>query len=139
MAWATAFPYGPDEDDPKVTVRHDNGTQFTSVHYRGVAKALDLLLSRTAHRHPEDNAFIERMIRTLKEEAIWTSDLYTYDQALEAITTWMDDYNNRPQASLDLQTPTEARAEAAHHKQQSDSEPRRGVTGHSGCITKHVT
>jgi putative transposase len=117
MAWATAFPYGRDEHDPKVTVRHDNGTQFTSVHYRGVAKDLDLVLSRTAYRHPDGNAFIERMFRTLKEEAIWTSEFDTYDQALNAIITWMDDYNNdRPHASLGERTPAEARAEAANHK-----------------------
>ena len=29
MAWATAFPYGQGENEPTVTVRHDNGTQFT--------------------------------------------------------------------------------------------------------------
>ena len=68
MAWATAFPYGRDTDDPKVTVRHDNGTQFTAIHHRDVAKTLDLTLSRTAYRHPDGNAFIERMFRTLKEE-----------------------------------------------------------------------
>jgi putative transposase len=117
MAWSTAFPYGQGEGDPKVTVRHDNGTQFTSVHYRGVAKNLDLVLSRTAYRHPDGNAFIERMFRTLKEEAIWTSEFDTYDQALEAITTWMDDYNNdRPHASLGERTPAQARAEAAQRK-----------------------
>ena len=96
---------------------HDNGTQFTSVHYRGVAKDLDLVLSRPAYRHPDGNAFIERMFRTLKEEAIWTSEFDTYDQALNEIITWMDDYNNdRPHASLGERTPAEARAEAAHHK-----------------------
>ena len=98
-------------------MRHDNGTQFTSVHYRDVAKALDLTLSRTAYRHPDGNAFIERMFRTLKEEAIWTSEFDTYDQALDAIMAWIQDYNNdRPHASLGEQTPAEARADATQHK-----------------------
>lgn len=117
MAWSTAFPYGRDEDDPKVTCRHDNGTQFTSVHYRGVAKDLDIVLSRTAYRHPDGNAFIERMFRTLKEEAVWPNEFDSYDQALEAILAWMIDYNTeRPHASLGERTPAEARAEAAQHK-----------------------
>ncbi len=117
MAWATAFPYGRDTGEPKVTVRHDNGTQFTSVHYRDVATTLDLTLSRTAYRHPDGNAFIERMFRTLKEEAIWPSEFDTYDQALAAIMAWIQDYNNeRPHASLGERTPAEARAEAAQHK-----------------------
>ena len=122
MAWVTAFPYGRDtsagdDEDEMVTVRHDNGTQFTATHYRDVAKALDLRLSRTAYRHPDGNAFIERMFRTLKEEAIWPNELDSYDQALEVILAWMTDYNTeRPHASLGDRTPAEARAEAAPHK-----------------------
>lgn len=34
------------------------------------------------------------MFRTLKEEAIWTSEFETYDKALEPITTWIDDDND---------------------------------------------
>ena len=117
MAWSTAFPYGRDDDEPKVTCRHDNGTQFTSTHYRGVAKDLDIVLSRTAYRHPDGNAFIERMFRTLKEEADWPNEFDTYEQALEAILAWMVDYNTeRPHASLGERTPAQARAEAAQHK-----------------------
>ena len=117
MAWSTAFPHGPDEDTPKVTCRHDNGTQFTSDHYRSVAKALDIVLSRTAYRHPDGNAFIERMFRTLKEEAIWPNEFDNYHQALLAILAWIEDYNSeRPHASLGERTPAEARAEAAQHK-----------------------
>lgn len=117
MAWSTAFPYGRDEEEPKVTCRHDNGTQFTSTHYRDVAKDLGITLSRTAYRHPDGNAFIERMFRTLKEEAIWTAEFDTYGQAREAILSWIIDYNTqRPHASLDERTPAEARAEATPHK-----------------------
>ena len=117
MAWATAFPYGRDEDEDQVTVRHANGTQFTSTHYRDVAKTLDLTLSRTAYRHPDGNAFIERMFRTLKEEAVWPNEFDSHDQALAAIVAWIEDYNTeRPHASLGERTPVEARAEAAQHK-----------------------
>jgi putative transposase len=121
MAWATAFPYGIDpaaEDGrPTVVVRHDNGTQFTSHHYRGVAATLKVKLSRTAYRHPDGNAFIERMFRTLKEEAIWPNEFDSFDQALAAILAWMIDYNHeRPHASLGERTPAEARAEAVQHK-----------------------
>lgn len=117
MAWATAFPYGRDDDEEKVTVRHDNGTQFTATHYRAVAKTLGLTLSRTAYRHPDGNAFIERMFRTLKEEAIWPNEFDSYEQALAAIEAWIQDYNHdRPHASLGERTPAEARAEAAQPK-----------------------
>jgi hypothetical protein len=36
---------------PADMVRHDNGTQFTSHHHRGVAATLKLKLARTAYRH----------------------------------------------------------------------------------------
>ena len=82
-----------------------------------MAKNLDITLSRTAYRHPDGNAFIERMFRTLKEGAVWPNEFDNYDQALEAILAWMIDYNTeRPHASLGERTPAQARAEAAQHK-----------------------
>ena len=90
------------------------------VHYRGVAKDLAIVLSRTAYRHPDGNAFIGRMFRTLNEEAIWPNEFEPYDQALATIIAWMQDYNNdRPHASLGERTPADARAEATQHKTAS--------------------
>jgi len=43
---------------------------------------LDLTLSRTAYQHPDGNAFIERMFRTLKEEAIWTNEFDSPEEPL---------------------------------------------------------
>lgn len=116
-AWSTAFPYGRGDDELPVECRHDNGTQFTSTHYRGVAKDVGITLSRTAYRHPNGNAFTERMSRTLKEEAIWPNAFDDYNQAHETILVWMIEYNTqRPHASLGERTPAEPRAEAAQHK-----------------------
>jgi len=113
-AWATAWPHGPDPDQPiAVVCRHDNGTQFTATHYREVATGLGIKLSRTAYRHPDGNAFIERLYRTLKEECVWPNDFCTFDEAHAAIQAWALDYNHeRPHDSLDDKTPAEARAEA---------------------------
>jgi putative transposase len=120
QAWATAWPHGPDPDQPvTVVLRHDNGTQFTSTHYRDVAADLGVKLSRTAYRHPDGNAFIERLYRTLKEECVWANDFTDFDEALAAITAWVDDYNHhRPHDSLGRDTtPAEARAAAlTQHK-----------------------
>ncbi len=74
-------------------LRHDNGTQFTSIHYRDVASTLKIKLSRTAYRHPDGNAFIERLYRTLKEECVWPNDFPSFNEALAAITAWVVDYN----------------------------------------------
>lgn len=118
-AWATAFPHGPDDDNPvRVVLRHDNGTQFTSIHYRQAADDLRITLSRSAYRHPDGNAFIERVFRTLKEEAIWPNEFGCFEEALAAIEAWVLDYNTeRPHDSLNDRTPAEARAEAlTNHK-----------------------
>lgn len=107
-AFTTAFPYGADEHG--VVVRHDNGTQFTSYHYREVASALSLKLSRTAYRHPDGNAFIERFFGTLKVEAVWPEEFENFEQALSKISWWISDYNTtRPHSSLGYRTPKEVR------------------------------
>ncbi len=65
-------------------------------------------LSRTAYRHPDGNAFIERLYRTLKEECVWPNDFDSFNEALAAITAWVQDYNeHRPHDSLRDRTPAE--------------------------------
>jgi putative transposase len=116
MAWSTAFPYGIESIDGEIAVvlRHDNGTQFTANRYRELAETLGIKLSRTAYRHPDGNAFIERLYRTLKEECVWPNDFDSFEEALAAITAWVLDYNTeRPHDSLGKDTtPAEARAAA---------------------------
>lgn len=119
MAWATTWPTGVDPDEVTVTLRHDNGTQFTAERYRADAHALGITLSRTAYRHPDGNAFIERLYRTLKEECVWPNDFASFDEAHAAIAAWVIDYNHhRPHDSLGRDTvPAEARHAALHqHK-----------------------
>ena len=74
---------------------------------------MQITLSRTAYRHPDGNAFIERVFLTLKEECCWITEFASYQEALAAIQAWVLDYNhNRPHQSLADATPAEARAAA---------------------------
>jgi putative transposase len=113
-AWATAWPHGIDPAEVTVVLRHDNGTQFTAERYRDAASTLGITLSRTAYRHPDGNAFIERLYRTLKEECVWPHDFNSFDEAHAAIEAWVIDYNHhRPHDSLGRDTvPAEARTRA---------------------------
>jgi putative transposase len=113
-AHACAWPHSIDVDRITVVLRHDNGSQFTSTRFLDDCRELGIMLSRTAYRHPDGNAFIERLYRTLKEECVWPNDFTSYDQALDAITAWVIDYNTaRPHDSLGKDTtPAEARAAA---------------------------
>lgn len=114
MAWSMAWPYGPDrENPPAVVLRHDNGTQFTSAHYRDVADVLGVKLSRTRYRHPDGNALVERIFLSLKTEEVWPNDYEHFAQAHAAVAAWIDDYNSeRAHQSLKYRTPHEVRREA---------------------------
>ena len=114
MAWSTAFPYGVDKEEiAELVARHDNGTQFTSRHYREVADGLGIKLSRTRYRHPDGNALVERIFLSLKREEVWPSEYESFAQALTAVQAWIDDYNReRPHQALKYRTPHEVRREA---------------------------
>jgi putative transposase len=62
-AHACAWPHGIDTDDVTVVLRHDNGSQFTSTRFLDDCKLLGITTSRTAYRHPDGNAFIERLYK----------------------------------------------------------------------------
>lgn len=111
-AWSTAWPYGP-STAPAVVLRHDNGTQFTSEHYREVAARLGVRLSRTRYRHPDGNALVERIFLSLKQEEVWPQDYGSFSEALQSVSSWIADYNRqRPHQSLKYRTPAEVRQEA---------------------------
>lgn len=114
MAWSTAFPYGVDKEEiAELVARHDNGTQFTSRHYREVADGLGIKLSRTRYRHPDGNALVERIFLSLKREEVWPSEYESFAQALAAVQAWIEDYNReRPHQALNNRTPSEVRAAA---------------------------
>jgi putative transposase len=113
-AHACAWPHGVNAVDIIVVLRHDNGSQFTSTRFLDDCCELGIALSRTEYRHPDGNAFIERLYRTLKEECVWPNDFISYDEALDAIGAWVIDSNPaRPHDSLGKDTtPAEARAAA---------------------------
>lgn len=118
-AHAAAWPHGIDTEDVAVVLRHDNGSQFTSGRFLDDCRELGITLSRTAYRHPDGNAFIERLYRTYKDECVWPNDFANYHEALTATAAWVIDYNeHRSHDSLGRDTvPAEYRARALdNHK-----------------------
>ena len=94
-----------------LTLRCDNGSQPCSkafVEYLGRAGVTG---QYTGYNAPDDNAYVERVIRTVKEEEVWPNEYDTLSEALEAIDAYVKYYNNeRIHSSLDYRTPSEARA-----------------------------
>ncbi len=62
----------------------------------------------TGYNAPDDNAYVERVIRTIKEEEIWSSDYDSLSEAGDAIADYASYYNQeRLHSSLDYRTPNE--------------------------------
>jgi transposase InsO family protein len=71
QAWSMARPYTPDEK-PSVVLRQDNGSQFKSPLYRGIAQQPGVRLFRRAYRHADGDAgaFVERLYLSLKRGGV---------------------------------------------------------------------
>ena len=65
----------------------------------------------TGYDAPDDNAYIERVFRTIKEEEIWPNLWDTLGEARAAIEAYVTYYNEkRIHSSIDYQTPNERAA-----------------------------
>jgi putative transposase len=94
-----------------LVLRSDNGSQPCS------KKFVEFLASRgvrgqyTGYDAPDDNAYVERVIRTIKEEEIWPNLYDTLAEARTAVAAYVDYYNNeRIHSALNYRTPREIAA-----------------------------
>jgi putative transposase len=94
-----------------LTVRCDNGSQPCSKRFVEYLGKTGVRGQYTGYNAPDDNAYVERLIRTVKEEEIWCNEYDTLREAREAIDAYVKYYNNeRMHSSLDYRTPSEVRA-----------------------------
>jgi len=62
----------------------------------------------TSYNNPKGNADTERVIRTLKEDFVWTREFSSPFEFAENLKEWVEDYNNGyPHSSLNYSTPSE--------------------------------
>lgn len=94
-----------------LVLRSDNGAQPSAKHFVEFLSKYGVRGQYTGYNAPDDNAYVERVIRTIKEEEIWANDYDSLSQARDAIDSYIDYYNSeRLHSSLDYQTPDEAYA-----------------------------
>ena len=87
----------------------DQGSQFTSIDFTDVLKAVGVKISMDGKGRWMDNIFIERLWRSLKYEEVYLSEYTTGSGARAGIGWWIDFYDERrPHSSLDGRTPNEA-------------------------------
>ncbi len=96
------------EDGKGVTLRSDNGSQPCSKRFVEYLSSVVMKGEYTGYNAPDDNAFVERVIRTIKEEEIWPNLYDSWSEAHEAIEKYIEFYNNdRIHSAIDYKTPKE--------------------------------
>ena len=91
-----------------LTLRSDNGAQPCSKAFVEYLGSQGVQGQYTGYNAPDDNAYVERVMRTLKEEEIWSNLYETFSEAHLAIETYVRYYNQeRIHSALDYQTPDE--------------------------------
>ena len=84
----------------------DQGSQFTSLAYEQVLLDAGCRISRDGRSRATDNAFIERLWRTLKWEHIYLNPANDGQHLHQQLTAYFAYYNHRrPHQSLGGQTP----------------------------------
>ena len=86
------FPLGIQSYSP-VSLVSDNGCQPTSGRYMNECGLLGIKQIFTSFNNPKGNAETERMMRTMKEELIWSNDFQCFEQLREALDLWVCEYN----------------------------------------------
>ena len=108
MSVNNALAAHPQIDIPKLTLRIDNGSQYTSRKFTESMKVLGLRLGYIFANTPEQSGSIESFHGRLKREYIWPREFSNYQEAEIAMADAFTDYNEkRIHSSLDYKTPNE--------------------------------
>ena len=92
-------------------LRSDNGAQPCSKRFVEFLGSRGIKGEYTGYDAPDDNAFVERVIRTIKEEEVWQNSYESFNEAHQAIENYINFYNQeRIHESLDYKTPNEIAA-----------------------------
>jgi putative transposase len=87
----------------------DQGSQFTGSAWITTLTKADVKISMDGRGRYLDNIFIERLWRSLKQEAVYLHELQDGFQAKRVIKDWVRFYNTeRPHTALDKRTPDDA-------------------------------
>lgn len=94
---------------PPEIMNTDQGSQFTGSAWITTLTEAGVRISMDGRGRYLDNIFIERLWRSLKQEAVYLEEITDGFQARRVISNWMAFYNTeRPHSSLERRTPKEA-------------------------------
>jgi len=91
-----------------LVVRSDNGSQPCSKKFVEYLGHSGVRGQYTGYNAPDDNAYVERVIRTVKEEEVWPNLYDSLSEARGAMEAYINYYNDeRIHSALGYQTPNE--------------------------------
>lgn len=94
--------------DAELTLRMDNGCQPTSNIYLKTLNTLGIAGEWIGFNCPEQNAHVESVIGTLKQDWLWLEEFDTFNEALTLCLRAVDEYNHdHPHSSLFMLSPLE--------------------------------
>lgn len=97
---------------PPEIMNTDQGSQFTGAVWITTLTEAGVRISMDGRGRCMDNIFIERLWRSLKQEAVYLTEITDGFHARRAISDWIDFYNEkRPHTALGRRTPDEAYGE----------------------------
>lgn len=92
--------------DAGLTLRMDNGCQPTSKAYMDTLDTLAITGEWVGFNCPEQNAHVESLIGTLKQDWLWLEECSSDDEALALCQRAVSEYNNdHPHSSLGMLSP----------------------------------
>lgn len=102
------FPEGITLKRQELYLVSDNGSQPTSRSFIQACSLLEIKQIFASYDNPKGNADTERVMRTLKEDFIWTREFTSSIEFTESFKKWVKDYNNDyPHSSLGYLTPAQ--------------------------------
>jgi putative transposase len=99
-----------DQRGVPVTVRTDNGPEFTSYEFEGWCRDKQINIQFIQPGKPMQNGYIERFNRLYREAVLDAYLFFELDQVRLLTQEWMEEYNQRrPHEALNNLTPEEVR------------------------------
>lgn len=100
-----------------LSVRVDNGPEFTSHHFELWCKDQGISIQYTQPGKPTQNGYIERFNRSYRKEILDAYLFFSLAEVREHTGVWMDEYNNRrPHEGLGDLTPAELAKNLRDHQ-----------------------
>ena len=100
-----------DESCRDLVLRSDNGAQPCSQKFVAFLSQQGIKGEYTGYDAPDDNAYVERVIRTIKEEEVWINSYESFPEAHQAIENYINFYNQeRIHQALEYKTPNQTAA-----------------------------